>query len=437
MALLVSVSAAAEGYQVNTLSARQEAMGHTGVALKLGAESMYFNPAGMAFSDKTLDLSVGITGISPTATATIDNVDYQTKNKVSTPLYVYAGFRIYDFLNAGVAFYTPYGSNINWTNNWPGAVLNQSVKLSTYVIQPTLSWKILPNLSVGAGLTVAWGGVNLNKGLVTASSIDLLLAASGNPYRFGDITPASVNLKGTADIAVGYNVGAMWDINDHITIGASFRSKMQMKVKAGDARVEYANEIAAQLLQNKIGLINDANFSAQMPMPYSFTFGVSYKPDSKWIFAFDAQLTGWSAYKQLDIDFLTEQLDPFDQHIEKNYKNSWAFRLGAQYALTERFDLRAGFNFDMTPVDKDYYNPETPGMHKLSPSVGFSFRPFSRFSIDLACAYIHGVGEDDASCGYEDFIYKMNPVLGDYNKTIKGSYKVHAWAPSIGLSYSF
>ncbi|MDE7459746.1 MAG: outer membrane protein transport protein, partial [Paramuribaculum sp.] len=45
----------AEGYQVNTLSAKQLGMGHVGVAMKLGAESMLFNPAGLAFSDKTLD----------------------------------------------------------------------------------------------------------------------------------------------------------------------------------------------------------------------------------------------------------------------------------------------------------------------------------------------------------------------------------------------
>ena len=39
----------AEGYQINTLSARQNGMGHTGTALKLGAESMIFNPAGLGF----------------------------------------------------------------------------------------------------------------------------------------------------------------------------------------------------------------------------------------------------------------------------------------------------------------------------------------------------------------------------------------------------
>ena len=47
----------AEGYQVNTLSARQNGMGHTGTALKLGAESNIFNPAGLAFMNGMIDLS--------------------------------------------------------------------------------------------------------------------------------------------------------------------------------------------------------------------------------------------------------------------------------------------------------------------------------------------------------------------------------------------
>ncbi len=53
----------AEGYQVNTLSARQNGMGHTGTALKLGAESMIFNPAGLGFLDKNLEFQASVTGI--------------------------------------------------------------------------------------------------------------------------------------------------------------------------------------------------------------------------------------------------------------------------------------------------------------------------------------------------------------------------------------
>ena len=69
-AMLSALTAGAEGYQINSLSARQLGMGHTGIALKLGAENMFFNPAGMAYMDKTLDLSASASFIMPTATAT-------------------------------------------------------------------------------------------------------------------------------------------------------------------------------------------------------------------------------------------------------------------------------------------------------------------------------------------------------------------------------
>lgn len=113
------MSASAEGYQVNTLSARQEGMGHTGVALKLGAESMIFNPAGLSFSDKTLDITGTLTAIKPMSSVTIDGSRYDSHNKVSTPIAFNAAFKVRDYLQLGISFYTPYGSSINWGMNWP------------------------------------------------------------------------------------------------------------------------------------------------------------------------------------------------------------------------------------------------------------------------------------------------------------------------------
>ncbi|MDE7180125.1 MAG: aromatic hydrocarbon degradation protein, partial [Muribaculaceae bacterium] len=60
----------AEGYQVNSLSTRQLGMGHTGFAMKLGAESQFFNPAGMAFMKDKVDISASFNAIMPSATAT-------------------------------------------------------------------------------------------------------------------------------------------------------------------------------------------------------------------------------------------------------------------------------------------------------------------------------------------------------------------------------
>ena len=50
-AIASTLTMMAEGYQVNTLNVKQEGMAHTGVSLKLGAESMMFNPAGMRHTE--------------------------------------------------------------------------------------------------------------------------------------------------------------------------------------------------------------------------------------------------------------------------------------------------------------------------------------------------------------------------------------------------
>lgn len=448
----------AEGYQINSLSTKQIGMGHTGVALKLGAENMFFNPAGMAYMDKTLDLTGSFTGIMPTATATVNGKDYETDNGVSTPISVNAAFSIYPNLKGGISFYTPYGSAINWTDNWPGAVLSQNVSLKTFTIQPTLAWAINEKFSIGAGLMITWGNVDLNKGLVNAETFSKVAAAMQGqpaPEKFNDITPASVNLNGTSEIAVGFNVGAMYNINEQWTVGASYRSKMGMKVKAGKANVSI-NDFAKPMLDATLGGINEANFKAEMPCPWVLSLGVSYKPIDRLTLALDGRLTGWNAYKSLDVEFLSEQLSGFNQYITKNYKNSWCFSLGAEYALTHRMDIRAGLMVDTSPVDKNYYNPETPGMTKIEPTVGFSFRPIPSLSIDLGFMYVAGCGIKNASCEYDDLLGKyfrgvligqgMAPEQAEAMATQAGipmtgkftaDYKLHAFIPSIGISYSF
>lgn len=431
-ALLSSLSLMAEGYQINTLSAKQLGMGHTGTALKLGAENMIFNPAGLGFSDKTIDITGTVTGIKAIASAEYEGTKYETQNGLSTPLAFNASFKIYDNLQAGISFYTPYGSSINWTNNWPGSMLSQKVKLQVYTVQPTVAWRITPKLSVGLGMMIAWGKVDLDKALISGDSFDKAIAAMGLPINpLGHTAAASVNLTGTSVVALGANIGAMYDITDKWTVGVNFRTKMGMKVNAGTAAISYANRAIEEFLENTahLGLLNESNFSAEMPCPYILNIGASYKPVSKLTIAFDAQFTGWKTYRQLDIEF-PEPLQGYNQNIPKNYSNAWCFHLGAEYALTDRFDIRAGLMVDTTPVNKEHYNPETPGMTKIEPTVGFSFHPIDRLSIDVAFMYIAGLGENNASCSYKD-------LLLNTERTFTADYNVRAFAPAIGVSYSF
>ncbi len=428
-AAISPVSGWAEGYQVNTISARQTGMGHTGFALKLGAESQLFNPAGMAFLENQVDASASFTAIFANAKAIVGGKDYKTDNTPATPIGVFGAFRISDNVKAGVSFYTPYGSSINWTDNWPGATLNQRVSLKAFTFQPTLAWKIMPRLSVGAGLTLTWGNVDLHKGLISAAQLDAMLASMGSPARFGEITPASVALNGKAGVAAGVNLGAMYDFSDSFTAGVNFRSKSILKVKAGTTEVSYATSdpTIMGLLSSRLDGISKAEFSAEMPCPATFGFGASWH-NSRLTATAEAQLTFWNAYKSLDITF--EGASQFDQHLEKNYHNAWLMRGGVEWKATNRLDLRAGLVVDLSPCDKEFYNPETPGMTKIEPTLGLTFRPLPNFGISAGVMYIQGLGVDNAS-------YTSPNVLTGAPDTFTADYRTTAFVGSLGLSFSF
>ncbi len=449
LAITSLIPAAAEGYQVNTLSSRQLGMGHTGTGLHLNAESMYFNPAGLGYMNEHFSISGSFTSIFATATAILpDGTKYTTANDPSTPLMVNAAFSIYDNLKAGVSFYTPYGSGINWTSNWPGAILSQEVNLKVFTIQPTVSWRITDKLSVGAGLTINWGNVNLSKGLVVSSTADMmasLLSQMGqisSPVPYQGTMPASILLNGSSEIACGFNVGVMYDILDNLTFGVSYRSKVQMNVGSGNASIQFA-DLQAEVLLSELNILNSTNFSSSMPCPYTLSMGASWKPIDKLTLAFDARLTGWRAYKQLDIEFLDPKCANYNQNITKDYSNCWSFSVGAEYDVTHRLALRAGMLIDTDPMNINYYNPETPGMTKIEPTLGFSFSPVKGLDIDIAMMYVAGLGKDNATCSYPDLLAsKLNKLLPETNqlpvsKTFTADYKCHAFIPSLGVRYNF
>lgn len=456
-AATIALTAVAEGYQVNSFSARQEGMGHVGVAMKLGSESQIFNPGALAFSKETMQLSGSFTAIKSSVTAKTEEGSFDSSNKVSTPINFAASFRIYDNFYAGVALYTPYGSSINWGKAWPGAVLNESVDLKVFTIQPTFSWRINKNLSIGAGLMIGWGNVDLNKALVSSNSMNHLInlmnlpsTMQGKPApyeRYGALSPASVNLVGDSELALGVNVGVLWDALPNLSFGASFRSKMNMHVKSGDALVTYANNQARNILASTLDNLSYANFDASMPCPYILTFGVAYKPIPRLLLAFDVQLNGWGTYKNLKINF-PDLPQMYSQDLTKDYHNAMTYHIGAQYALTHRLDVRCGLMVDCSPCNTDYYNPETPGMTKIEPTVGLSFRPVKGLSVDLSFMYVHGCGATGTG-EYDDFlapIYNKQleanhltgilPTLPDTGK-FKADYSLSALIPAVGISYSF
>lgn len=435
--MMLSTSMAyAEGYQVNLQSTKQAGMAHVGTAMKLGAESMHFNPAALVFMDKTIDLSVGGSAVISEAKYD-DHLGYKAKtnNSISTPLYAYAGFSIYkNTLAAGISVTTPYGSSLEWGKHWKGATAVQDISLRSFVFQPTMSVQIVEGLSFGAGLMIATGNFELSRSMMSVDNMINIMNSvqpgSGAALdKFKGLSAASATLSGNSNIRLGYNLGLMYQINPQITVGLTYRSKIKMIVDAGDAEMTYLNDAIESILTNipTFPLLNNGTFGAELPLPSNTTLGISYAPADRWMVAFDIQYTGWKAYDKLEVKF-TEQVIESGRNITsiKDYKNSFAYRLGAQYRVTDRLDVRAGVYYDETPVRASIYNPETPGSDKVGLCAGFTFKPYENLCIDVAFTYVDGAKREGSY---------TNPL--DVRDIIKGEYKTTAFIPSFGVSYKF
>ncbi len=446
LATALVATAAAEGYQVNTLSAKQLGMGHVGVSQKLNSESLWFNPAAASYQESKFSASVGVTGIASVAKATqlndYDDSTYEyteeSDNKLSTPLYFNANYKVNDKLTVGLLFNTPFGSSMNWGDNWSGAHLIQEINLQAYNAQPTISYKFLKGkLSVGAGLMMMWGNFDLSRSMFPVSdATNTILNAyynGGDDFGIGDNPAVSATLGGDSKLAFGVNIGAFYDISEKWSIGASYRSKVKMKVEEGTASVDYFSDDVEGALSSMFGGMEMGTFSASLPLPSTFSLGATFRPTERWELTAEFQWVQWSAYDSLAVEFNEVALAAYNQDLEKNYSNTMITRIGAQYRLLKGLAVRVGFYVDESPVASDYFNPETPSMTKVGYTCGASLMPFANKNISIDLAYAHIGTADPERTG----TYKYTNSLTSASEPFSRNYEVNANVFSFGVSMAF
>ncbi|MBR5183737.1 MAG: outer membrane protein transport protein, partial [Bacteroidales bacterium] len=169
-----------------------------------------------------------------------------------------------------------------------------------------------------------------------------------------------------------------------------------------------------------MGVLDNSEFSASMPIPSIFSIGLAYNPNEKWTLTGEVQVTGWSAYNKLDIVFKTEAGEILQSSV-KDYKNTACVRLGAEYVANDFVTFRAGLYGDTPPVQMDNYNPETPSADCVGYTIGATLNPTKYMAIDLSLGYLQGE-KTTGSCNDGAF-------TADYTKS--------AIMPGLGLRFNF
>ena len=402
-AVLSAGVAQAGGFQANLQGQKQIGMGHAGTGLALDQSSIFFNPGALAhLRQNGIQLGVSALNAKIAFREPAPGIsESATDNPISTPFQVYASFGKEESpLRFGIGVYTPYGSSVNWGTQWQGRYGLNELTLQAIFIQPTISYRITDKLGFGAGFVYATGNVNLQRSI---------------PLADANYNEAGVELDGGAS-GFGYNLGVFFQPTEKLSLGLTYRSKVEMEVKEGDVtfRLPTSPLVAGQFQATQ--------FDASLPMPANITLGIGFKPTEALTFAVDVQRVQWSAYKSLRFDYNAGIRGETFSESPRNYEDVFIYRVGAQYKLSEIFTIRAGAYYDNSPVQEGYLTPETPDSDSRGVSGGLTLALSDKVDLDASFLYINKKERtDDAS--------KSGGVAG--------TFKSVAYIPGVGINYKF
>lgn len=389
----------AQGYQVNLQGQKQQGMGGAGTACIQDAAALFFNPGGAAFVAGSA-VNVGVTPTIAQAAFLDERTyrTYETKSPVSTPFAAYGLFALKDSnnLKAGLAVYTPFGSTVQWEDNWAGRFALTRLQLQAIFFQPTISYQVNSKWGIGAGFVYSYGKVNLQK--------DIPLMDANGQY-------GHAALSGKAN-GFGFNVGIYYKPVEKLSIGLTYRSKVNMEVKNGQASFA----VPAAVKDN----FPDGKFKASLPLPDIGTLGFGYKPNDHLDLALDINYAGWKAYDTLAFDYEVNTSSLLDTKSARNYKNTFAFRGGAQYKITPKFAARLGLAYGLTPVQNGYVTPETPDANRVNYTAGVGYAFGKHFRADASFLFTHLERKDT-----------------NLETNLSGTFKTNVCAPGLSLSYQF
>ncbi len=398
---MLSGLAHAGGYQVNLQGQKNIGMGHTGVGLAMDEASIFFNPGAMSHLREN-GFQVGVSGIISKIAyleTAPGNTTAMTDNPLGNPFSVYGVYGKEESpLKFGLGIYTPYGSSVNWGDEWIGRYGLNELTLTAVFVQPTVSYKITDQIGIGAGFVYAFGNVNLKKSI---------------PLQNKDEADGRAELDGSAN-GMGFNAGIFFKPSEKFSVGLNYRSKVEMEVDGGDANFTVPSGVASRFPA--------AKFDATLPLPSNITLGIGFMPTDKFTVAVDVQRVNWSAYENLTFTYDQPVNGSNETTNARNYEDTYIYRLGFQYQVSEAFALRAGGYYDQTPVQDGYLTPETPDADARGLSAGLGYRFGENFQVDASFLYINKKERSD---------------LSNLSGGIGGTYKSVAYIPGLALSYKF
>ncbi|RII27318.1 MAG: transporter [Geobacter sp.] len=354
------------GFALFTQGASALGQGNAVIAHTSDASAVFYNPALINTLPGT-QVMVGTVLMTPSRsyTSSLNGITTEADNKLFFPSTLYITHAVTDNLSAGLGVFSPFGLGTKWGDSWEGRYISTNSELQTFNINPVVSYKVFPILTLAAGVDLILLDATLEK--------KRSLAAAGLP-------DAGQKFKGDGN-GVGYNVGVLLDLPEGFSFGASYRSEVKVKVE-GDATFT----VPAGSPPSVVALLQNSRGSADLTLPQQVLAGIAYKGFAPLTLEAGVRWEGWSSFDQLKIDLANGRSDV----TPRNWKDVFSYNVGARYQVNPAVALLAGYLHGDSPVPDSTFDPTIPDSVTDVYSLGteLSYRKF-KFALSYAYQVLH------------------------------------------------
>lgn len=409
-------SAMASGYHFGTQSTSAQSTANASSAEAADAGTIFYNPAGLTKLEGTQVTGV-MNLVAPSVkyrdaqawyatnpqTGTQNEISGSTSGKITDDVipvpHFYGSHQINDKVTVGLGVYVPFASSTEYDSD---SVLRYNVnetKLTAVDVNPTVAYKINDKHSVAVGL------------LAQYSTAELKQYANFGAFGVGDgDLDGYAKIKGH-DWGFGYNLGWMWDVNDDVRVGVSYRSKIKHTLK-GTADWEMVNSdplstAAGSIIQKPVSQggagYADSDARVKIETPESLSVHGMWKVNPQWKLFGDVTWTKHSRFNDIDIEYVdspkvvanaknpTAGPDLANHtYLKPHWKDTFKFAVGASYQYSEPLQLRVGMAYDQSPVRNENERLSTmPDNDRIWFSVGAKYDINKQNTIDVGYSYLH------------------------------------------------
>jgi long-chain fatty acid transport protein len=402
----------AGGFGIPDQDAFAIARGMAFVATADNPSAIYYNPAGITQLDGH-NVRAGLYGLhmeteyEPTSGGSYRN----EREDHLVPQLFYTFSPENERFSLGIGMFAPFGLSSRWPDDTGFRTIATQGSIDYRTINPVIALEILPELSLGAGLTFNYSSLDLQRGLVWPSQPYDLFKFRGDGWD------------------VGYNFGLMWRPVRELSFGLSYRSATTVEL---DGDSTYTNSVAVPPSPPYFPGIpafpqQTVESEATFPFPSKLIVGVSYRPSSKWNLEANVDYTSWDRVRTVNIQQRNRLLGILPQQISValNWKSSWFYEFGVTRYMNNGWSVSAGYIYNENSLPDDNYSPLVGDLNRHFLTIGTGYK-VGQLQVDLA--YEFGYGPTRQVSGSAPSATGQT-ADGDYE------FRSHALAASVGWHF--